>query len=167
MSCCSGSWNPWGEWLPADLCADLRDDSSCSCGRRHGHCDCQHSQGWDDRSGCCGDSGSDSGWDGHDGNRRKRKAIRVGNVSVDCTPVTFRTPGQAINVVSCPVSQVVNVPVTQTTNVQVPLPNGCIVNIPQTSQVQVPVVTTVNVPPVQTPAPTFFCPPGVTPFGGF
>lgn len=118
--------------LPADLCADL--DPTADCG-------CDHSG--DDR-------------DDWERRRRRRRAIPIGNVSVDCTPVSFRTPGQAINVVSCPVSQVLPVPVTQTVNVNVPLPNGCVATVPQTQRVTVPVVATVNTPPVQTPTLPIF-----------
>lgn len=118
--------------LPADLCADLAPESDCGCG----------------------DSGNDFDDWGH--RRRRRRAIPVGNVSVDTTPVTFRTPGQAINVVTCPVSRVLPVPVERTVDVRVPLPNGCIATIPTTQRVIVPVVATVNTPPVQTPTLPIF-----------
>jgi len=69
------------------LCADLEDDGDCGCS---GH---DHSGHRDDR-------------DDHRDHRRRRRLIPIGTVTVDCTPVTFRTPGQAVNVVSCPVSWV-------------------------------------------------------------
>lgn len=100
-----------GHWPSDDPCADMHDDCSDHSGRDH--CGCEHS-GHED----C---------DCH----RRRRPIRVGNVTVDCTPVTFQTPGQAKNIVSCPVSQTVMVPISQTT---------C-----------VPMVTTVNTPPIITP----------------
>jgi len=137
------SWNSWDDtWLPADLCADLGSESDCGC---HGH----------DRR----DHGPERDDDRFEGRRpRRRRAIRVGEVSVDCTPVSFRTPGQAMNVVSCPVTQVVNTPVTQSRNVQVPtgIP-GCVLNFPTTETVIVPVATTVNLPPVLTPVPFISC----------
>jgi hypothetical protein len=90
---------------------------------------------------------------------RPRPPIRVGRITVDCTPVTFRTPGQAVNVLSCPVTEVLSVPVTRTVNVQVPIGFGCFLCLPITETVTVPVETTVNLPPVLTPAPVIVCPP--------
>lgn len=90
---------------------------------------------------------------------RPRRPITVGRITVDCTPVTFRTPGQAMNVLSCPVTEVLPVPVTRTVNVQVPIGFGCFLSLPITETVTVPVETTVNLPPVLTPAPVIFCPP--------
>lgn len=146
------------DWLPHDLCADLRDDCDCDHDRRHDHRgrrdphDCHGCDGHrdlDDMSG--GLSGDcDCDHDRRDGRdrrhrRRRRRAIRVGRVTVDCTPVTFRTPGQAVNVVSCPVSHFVFSP-----------------HFPH-----VPCVKTVNLPPVQTPAQSVFFPPGFFPFTKF
>lgn len=126
----------------------------------HDDCGCEHHD-HDDHRGH-----HDHGWCEHCGHEECRchhhhhhhRPIRIGNVTVDCTPVTFRTPGQAMNIVSCPVSETVMVPINQTTNVQVPLGNGCVANFPVTQQVAMPVVTTVNLPPVQTPVPTIVCP---------
>lgn len=135
---------PHGTWLPTDLCKDLSDDSGCDASRSD----------WDDCSGS----------DRH--GRRKRREIPIGNVSVDCTPVSFRTPGQAVNIVSCPVSEVVKVPVTRQVNVQLPLGIGdCVLNVPLTEQVQVPVFTTVNLPPLQIPHPSLICPSLISPIG--
>lgn len=86
--------------------------------------------------------------------------IPVGNICVDCTPVTFETPGQVRSVVSCGVDQVVVVPVTRTRTVQVPLANGCVACVPVVETIPVPVLTTVHVPGVLVPVPTILCPPG-------
>jgi hypothetical protein len=139
-----GSWED--TWSSGDLCRDLEDDCSCDDRRTR--------RGFDRDCGC----------DGHDDwrRRKRRKPIRVGNVTVDCTPVSFRTPGQAVNIVSCPVTEVLNVPVTRQVNVQVPLGiPGCVLNVPVVEKVQVPVVTTVNLPPVLIPQPSIIC-PGIT-----
>lgn len=100
------------------------DDRDCGCGGRyewhdgrdhdphgdHGHHDLhghhEHHGDHDDR------------------HHRRRRLIPIGNVTVDCNPVTFRTPGQAVNVVSCPVSRI----------------------IPGT-----PCIATIHLPPIQTP----------------
>jgi len=68
--------------------------------------------------GCGGD---------HDRHHHRRREIPIGDITVDCTPVTFRTPGQAFNLVTCPKSWLV------------PGPGG------------VPCVATVNTPPLQIP----------------
>jgi len=70
--------------------------------------------------GCGGD---------HDRHHHRRREIPIGDITVDCTPVTFRTPGQAVNVVSCPVSWII--PGT-----------GC--------------VATIHTPPIQTPVLPIF-----------
>jgi len=80
--------------------------------------------------GCGGDSSRHDDWHDHGRHhhhRRHRCEIPIGDITVDCTPVTFRTPGQAFNLVSCPKS------------FQVPGPGG------------VPCVATVNNPPLQIP----------------
>ena len=132
-------------WHVDDLCADFRDD--CPDKKHHHHgpdCDC----------GCRKP-------------RRRRQLIPVGGVSVDCTPVTFETPGQARAVLSCPVDEVVNVPVTQTRVVQVPTGfGGCFFCVPITETINVPVQTTVNLPPILTPVPRLVCPTAGFPFTG-
>lgn len=146
-----------------DLCADFRDDS-----------DCDDSTSDD----CTGDDSkkrrrrhdSDCGCKDRNHKKRRRKKHRrcpgddlipVGNITVDCTAVSFSTGGQVRNVVSCAVDEVVNVPITQTTFVQTPGPFGCTICQPVTQTVQVPVVTTVNVPPTLVPFPRIVCPPTV------
>jgi hypothetical protein len=152
-----------------DLCEDLRDESG-SCSATSGSDSCHSGSGGHSGSDSCRsgshrcDDSSDGDRHHHRRHRRHRnchhhRLIPVGNVSVDCTPVTFRTPGQAMNVVSCSVSQTVTVPITQTQNVQVPTNFGCFVCVPVTQTVQVPVTTTVNVPPVLVPVPRVVCPP--------
>ncbi len=144
------SWRTWNDtWLPADICADLDGD----CDRRdHGGDDWEdHDKSdWDKDRLDLDDSGKLK--------PRKRKAIRIGAVTVDCTPVSFRTPGQAMNIVSCPVTEVINTPITRTRIVQQPsgIP-GCVLQTPVTETVIVPVTTTVNVPPTITAAPTLVC----------
>lgn len=96
----------------SDLCADLEDDRDCGCGSHHDHHD-HH----------------DHHHHHHHRGHRRRRLIPIGNVTVDCTPVTFRTPGQAVNVVSCPVSWII--PGT-----------GC--------------VATIHTPPIQTPVLPIF-----------
>ncbi|MFZ5828205.1 MAG: hypothetical protein ACOY94_28190 [Bacillota bacterium] len=180
-------------WLPADLCKDLDDDCGCPKRKRFDkdfrfvkddefkrdvdfRRDVDFKRDFDDDCGCDDrrkfrkdfddDFRFKRDFDDDDDVKfkKRRKAIPVGEVTVDCTPVTFRTKGQAINIVSCPVSQVLNVPVTRQVNVQVPLGiGGCVLNVPLTERVQVPVVTTVNLPPVQTPVPTVVCPPFTVP----
>lgn len=174
------SWRSWDDdYLPADICADL--DESCGCGHRdrsgdsgcsgrgsgwsggcgsesgHGHRygrerDCSHSSGHGKHeSSSCG-----CGCGGHGHCRRhRRRAIPVGNITVDCRPVTFRTPGQAMNIVSCPVSRTVLQTVTQQVNCRFTLPNGQIGCIPLTQTVQVPCVETIQTPPLQTPTAIF------------
>lgn len=93
--------------------------------------------------------------------RRRERLIDVGNISIDCTPVSFRTPGQALSVVSCAVSQTLMVPVTRTVNVQQPTDFGCMICTPVTETVQVPVTATVNMPPVLVPVPRVVCPENV------
>lgn len=88
------------------------------------------------------------------------RLIPIGRIDVDCRPVTFETPGQARNVLSCAVNQVISVPITQTTMVQVPDGTGCFMCIPFTQTVNMPVLTTVNIPPVLTPIPERVCPCG-------
>lgn len=111
------------------LCADLEDDRDCGCGGhgwngRHDQdggdrWDGDHGHGHHDHRGDHDHHGHHDHHDhhhnhhgGHDGHhhrhrRRQRRLIPIGSVTVDCTPVTFRTPGQAINVVSCPVSWII------------------------------------------------------------
>ncbi|MBY6276558.1 MAG: hypothetical protein CWE10_10140 [Symbiobacterium thermophilum] len=108
------------------LCADLEDDRDCGCGG-HGWNGRHDQDGGDRWDGDHGHGHHDHRGDhdhhghhdhhhnhhgGHDGHhhrhrRRQRRLIPIGSVTVDCTPVTFRTPGQAINVVSCPVSWII------------------------------------------------------------
>jgi hypothetical protein len=92
---------------------------------------------------------------------RRNKLIPVGNITIDCTPVSFHTPGQARNIVSCAVDQIVNVPITRSVNVQTPIPGCpcCFVCETRTETVMVPVMTTVNVPAVLTPVPRIVCSP--------
>lgn len=90
---------------------------------------------------------------------RRLRPIPIANVTVDCTPVSFRTPGQVINVVSCPVTEVIPVPITRTVDVNLPVGLGCFLSIPFTETVTVPVLATVNVPPLLIPAPVLVCPP--------
>jgi hypothetical protein len=88
-----------------------------------------------------------------------RRQIRIGNVEVNCSPVTFRTPGQTRSVLSCPFTETLNVPITRTVNVVSPAVNGCCLITPTTETICVPVDVTVNLPPVQTPIPFLCCPP--------
>ncbi|MEW8978310.1 MAG: hypothetical protein AB2385_07880 [Symbiobacterium sp.] len=90
-----------GWWNDDAFAADVADDRDCGC---------------DDDRGAFRDR------------KRRRRLIPIGDVTVDCTPVTFRTPGQAFNLVSCPVSKVV------------PGPGGR------------PCVATINTPPLQIPS---------------
>jgi hypothetical protein len=92
----------FGAWLPADICRDLDDDSGCDCKKRHHHrhMECHDRDDWTGGADNCGCSGSDPDVHDHHGKHRRRRAIWIGKVSVDCTPVTFRTPGQAVNIVS-------------------------------------------------------------------
>lgn len=131
-----------------DLCADMRNDTSGDCTSTGG-----------EMGTTTGETSTDCSGRHH---RRQRGLIPVGNISVDCTPVSFKTPGQARNVVSCAVTQVLNVPVTRTTNVQVPTSFGCFECVPVTQTFQVPVATTVNLPPVLVPFPRLVCPPFAT-----
>lgn len=117
-----------------DLCADLPESESAD---RNKHCR-KH--------------------DRDDDRHFRKKRIPIGCVEVDCTPVIFETPGQARNIVSCPVSQPISVPVTRTVNVQVPVGLGCVVNIPVTETVQVPCTASFNLPPTLSPAPSLQCP---------
>lgn len=121
------TWHDDGDRF-SDLCTDLEDDRDCGCSGRdrsgHGHDrhDRHDRHDWDD-------------WDGDWGRgrrrrRRRRRLIPIGSVTVDCTPVSFRTPGQAINVVSCPVKKI--------------LPG------------HPPCIATINTPPIQTPALPIF-----------
>lgn len=119
-----------------DLCADLRDDD----------CDRDHDDDDRDRR-----------------RRRRRRLIPIGRVSVDCTPVSFETPGQARTVLSCPVSKPVSVPVTRTVNVQIPIAFGCSLSVPITKTVALPCLATVNLPPTLVPFPRLSCPPFLFP----
>jgi hypothetical protein len=87
--------------------------------------------------------------------------IPVGTIRVDCTPVTFESPGMVKSIVSCVVDEVVVVPVTRTVIVETPVGAGCVVRTPFVQTISVPVLTTVNVPGVLTPIPTIVCPPNV------
>lgn len=126
----------------------------------------------DDAERDCSDgSGRSGSFTGHDDSfdhRRRRRRhrfhdclISVGNISIDCSAVSFRTPGQASNVVSCAVSQTLTVPVTRTVIVQEPTDFGCSVCTPMTETVEVPVTATVNMPPVLVPVPRIVCPESV------
>jgi hypothetical protein len=84
--------------------------------------------------------------------------IPVGNIFVDCTPVTFKSPGMVRSIISCVVDEVVVVPVTRTVIVETPVGNGCVVATPIVTTIPVPVLTTVNVPCVLTPIPKIICP---------
>ncbi|MBP2018390.1 hypothetical protein J2Z79_001798 [Symbiobacterium terraclitae] len=103
---------------------DVSDrDCGCAGGRdRHDHD--RHDHHWHDHDW---DDWDDCGCHDHDRHHRRRRAIPIGEVTVDCTPVTFRTKGQAFNLVTCPKSFFV------------PGPGG------------VPCVATVNTPPQQIP----------------
>ncbi|HWI66392.1 MAG TPA: hypothetical protein VNT75_31565 [Symbiobacteriaceae bacterium] len=122
---------------------------------------------WKDSTGRSGDCTGDDSSDCRKRRRRRRhhcrnRLIPVGNISIDCSPATFRTPGQARNVVSCAVSQTFNVPVTRTVFVQQPTDFGCFICTPMTETVQVPITATVNMPPVLVPVPRIVCPENVT-----
>lgn len=139
---------------------DFRDDTT-------GRSDCSDGTGHDRTGDCSGHDhhhGDHCDHGDHRGRRRRRRRrdrlIPVGNISIDCRPVTFRTPGQARNVLSCASTQTLTVPVTRTVNVQVPTDFGCFLCVPVTETFQVPVETTVNVPPTLVPIPKLVCPPG-------
>lgn len=110
-------------------------------------------------------TGDCSGNDASDSRKRRRRRhhhlIPVGNLSIDCTPVSFRTRGQAFNLVTCAVSQMISVPVTRTTLVQEPTDFGCFICTPMTETVNVAVEATVNVPPTLVPIPRIVCPENV------
>jgi hypothetical protein len=111
----------------------------------HGDCGC--GDDFDDSSGSCSSGRHDRDCSGHSGRRHKQRKhdrlIPVGNITLDCSVVAFKTPGQARNVVTCPVFQVVTVPVSPTTFAQVP------------------VLTTVDQPPLLVPFPRIVCPSGI------
>jgi hypothetical protein len=85
----------------------------------------------------------------------------VGTIEIDCSPVSFRTPGQARNIVTCPVTTTMNTMVTETTIVQMPTDFGCFTCVPVTQTVTVPVTTTVNMAPTLVPVPRLICPENV------
>jgi len=132
-----------------------RHRDECDCDhwdeREHHHChdDHDHHDDHDDDCDCphCGRH-----------HKRRRKLIPVGRITVDCTPVTFKTPGQARNIVSCPVKQVVFKPVVSTVHVTVP--KISFVDVPVTQVSKVPVLAEVNKPPIVTPFSKFFFPFG-------
>lgn len=126
-----------------------------------------------DCTGTGGHMGDDCTGDRDETSRKRRRRRRrhrrdcdclipVGTINIDCSPATFRTPGQARSVVSCAVSQTFNVPVTRTVLVQEPTDFGCFICRPVTETVEVPVTATVNVPPVLVPVPRVVCPPTAT-----
>ena len=82
----------------------------------------------------------------HDGHhhRRHRRSAPVLSVTVDCTPVTFRTPGQAVNVLSCLVTK----------------PCFC---IKDGCPIPVPSICTCKEPPTLVPIPVITRPCGCTP----
>lgn len=129
------------------------------------HSDDNHHDGSDrDFSGSSGHSGDCTG-DASDCRKRKRrrhrchyKWIPVGSISIDCATVTYRTPGQAHNLVTCAMTQTLTVPVSRTVFVQEPTDFGCFVCRPVTETVQVPVTATVSVPPTLVPVPRIVCP---------
>ena len=149
-----------------DRSGDFRDHDRSDCSgnhRGHDRSDCSGNHRGHDRSDC-----SDKCDDSSDRRRRRRRRRRhddclipVGNISIDCSAVSFRTPGQARNVVTCAVSQTFNVPVTRTVLVQQPTDFGCFVCTPMTETVEVPVTATVNMPPVLVPVPRIVCPENV------
>jgi hypothetical protein len=97
-----------GTWLPADICRDLDGDCGCGCGCKQNEHHHEHRErldrddrtGGEDNCGCSEGAPDPQEHHRHFMERRRRRAIWIGNVSVDCTPVTFRTPGQAVNIVS-------------------------------------------------------------------
>jgi hypothetical protein len=89
------------------------------------------------------------------------RLIPVESIRVDCTPVTFESPGMVKSIVSCVVDEIVVVPVTRTVIVETPVGAGCVVRTPFVQTISVPVLTTVNVPCVLTPIPMIVCPPNV------
>jgi len=101
----------------------------------------------------------------HHHHHRRHRQVPVNRVTVDCTPVTFRTPGQAKNVLSCPVSQLSLCTTTQVVETQIPLPNGCVLNTPVAQTVQFPAICTVNTPPTLVPVPIITCPTTSLPIG--
>lgn len=93
-------------------------------------------------------SGS-SGFSGcSDRDFRPWRLIPIGEVIVDCTPLTFRTPRQARTILSCPVA---------TTAIQEVV--TCINGVPVVQSVQVP--ATIGVPPTLVPIATC-CPQVIT-----
>jgi hypothetical protein len=134
------------------------------CTGRHdrtGRSDCT---GRSDRTDCTGDVSGISDEDRRHRRRRRRRRERqipVGTISIDCSPVSFRTPGQARNVVSCPFTVTEMVTEVQTTVIETPIGNGCVLRSPVTQAVQVPVTTTVNCPGVLIPIPQIVCPANV------
>jgi hypothetical protein len=157
----------------SDICSDLRDGSGSSgccdgsgdsSGNHRDRCDDHdHHHHHDHREHC--DHRDCSGKKHH---RRRRCPVRIGEVIVDCRPVTFSTGGQVTNVVSCPVtSAVTTVPIEQTISIpfvtpcmaSVPVITQCVTSVPITTVVKVPVFEQFNVPPVITPvsASPFFC----------
>jgi len=117
----------------------------------------QHHDAKEDRCGC-DDPGDRKHHGSPDNGFDPKDLIPVGNITVDCRPVTFETPGQARNVLSCPVDRLVLVPVTQTVHVPIPTFFGCVLHVPVTKTSKVPVVCQSHLPPVKTPAPQLTCP---------
>lgn len=93
--------------------------------------------------------------------RRRERLIPVGTISIDCSPVSFQTPGQVRNVVTCPFTVTETITETRTTFVETPTDFGCVLVTPVTETVQIPVTTTVNCPPVLVPIPRIVCPESV------
>lgn len=100
-----------GEW----------DDEDCDCHHHHHPCD-------DEADFCiC--------WRCRR-RRKRRDLIPAGRVTVDCTPVSFETPGQARTVLNCPGQQVIFKPVVRT----IPVPVLGLFKLPVTQVSKVPVV---------------------------
>lgn len=130
-----------------------RDDRDCS--DRTGRTDCSDSTG--DVAGIRDEDRRDR----RRRRRRRERLIPVGTISIDCSPVSFQTPGQARNVVTCPQTVTEFVTEVQTIIVETPTDFGCVVRTPVTTTVQVPVTTTVNCPGILVPIPQIVCPENV------
>ncbi|HYF80657.1 MAG TPA: hypothetical protein VD973_26405 [Symbiobacteriaceae bacterium] len=123
--------------------------------------DCSDRTGRGDRTGDVAGVSDEDRRDRRRRRRRRERLIPVGTISIDCSPVSFRTPGQARNVLSCPFTVTELVTEVQTTFVETPTDFGCVLVTPVTQTVQVPVTTTVNCPGVLVPIPQIICPENV------
>ncbi|MGE5674690.1 MAG: hypothetical protein ACM3XM_12610 [Mycobacterium leprae] len=88
--------------------------------------------------------------------------IPINRVTIDTTPVTFHTAGQARNIVSCPVSETVFRTFRETVIVPVPTTSGCTLCVPCTTETTVPCTATRNLPGILTPIPVLSCPSGIS-----